>query len=369
MNVAAAQTMTDASNGLRPVEDLFAEARAAAPARDIASLHTAPWFDDLVAYFDGYPSHALTLPACRAFMYELVRLLRPRFTVEVGTYRAGTTEVMARAVHANGGGLILTIDPFGAERIPGILDTWPQTLRPLVDYMPATSMDLFIQLSRLGSPINLAFIDGNHAYAFAYYDLAAAAKWVAPGGVIVMDDYDQPGVFWAVKHFLDAHPEWQEVSGVFDGYDPAAPFESMRPSVPETKFLVLQRRERFVLGDTTPASFDIASLAEPGLRGFRVSLEPSPAGMLHAKVFLRSFYLDGNQGDPEQVQTVAQGLVAVGSREVEILFDAPLFNSHPLSGTRREVEIVLMWQPAAEGDFLALRAAPHPIPDQQGSQP
>ena len=368
MNVAALKSMNaEVDATTRPIEDLCAAARQAAPIRDIGMIHDAPWFSDLTSYFDGYPAHALTQPACRAFMYEAVRTLRPKFILEIGTYCAGTTEVMARAVHANGGGLVLTIDPYGGGRVPGILAGWPEALNALVNFIPATSMDLFIQLDRLASPVDLAFVDGNHAYAFAYYDLAAAAKWVAPGGVVVMDDFDQPGVFWAVKHFLDAHGDWKEISGVFDDFDSGAPFESMRPSVRGTKFLVLQRAARVTLGHGTPLSFDIARLAEPGLSGLRLGVEAGTAGTMHAKVFLRSFYVNGSDGDPEQVQTVVSAPVAADQGLVDLPFGAPLFSSHPQDGTRREVEIVLIWQPATGDAPLSLTRPPQVIPAHQGA--
>jgi len=356
------ETATEESpEEMRDVAPLFEAPRAQAGSVALSALHHHPWFDDLVAYFDGYPAHALTKPACRAYMYELVRALKPRFAIEIGTYRAGTTEVMARAMHANGGGLLLTIDPYGGHRVPGILETWPEPLAALVNFLPVNSMDLFVQLDRLGSTVDLAFVDGNHAYAFAYYDLAAAAKWIAPGGVVVLDDYDQPGVFWAAKHFLDAHADWQEISGVFDDLDPSAPFDTMRPTIPDTKFLVLQRTPQIRLGNGTPLSFEIPKLEAPGLAGVGIAVDAPCAGTLHAKVFLRSFYHDGTQGDPEQMQTVIATPIATGQHDVVARFDAALFSTHPLDLTRREVEIILIWQPETGDAAMTLTASPHPI--------
>jgi predicted O-methyltransferase YrrM len=354
---------------MREIAALFDASRDQAGPLALADLHKGAWFNDLVAYFEGYPAHALTKAACRAYMYELVRSLKPRFAVEIGTYRAGTTEVMARAMHANGGGLVLTIDPFGGHRVPGILENWPEPLAALVNFLPVNSMDLFIQLDRLATTVDLAFVDGNHAYAFAYFDLAAVAKWIAPGGVVVLDDYDQPGVFWAAKHFLDAHADWQEVSGVFDDLDAGAPFDTMRPTIPDTKFLVLQRLPKIRLGNNTPLSFDVPSLEAPGIAGVSVMVDAPCAGTLHAKVFLRSFFHDGAQGDPEQMQTVVATPVAAGRHEVRAAFDAALFNTHPLAQTRREVEIILIWQPESQGAPLTLSAPPTPIPADEGRAP
>ena len=359
--MTADPAISDPNEEMRAVEPLFDAMRGQTGAVALSALHQQPWFDELVAYFDGYPAHALTKAACRAYMYELVRALKPRFAIEIGTYRAGTTEVMARAMHANGGGLLLTIDPYGGHRVPGILEAWPEPLAALVNFLPVNSMDLFVQLDRLGTTVDLAFVDGNHAYAFAYYDLAAAAKWVAPGGVVVLDDYDQPGVFWAAKHFLDAHADWQEISGVFDDLDASAPFDTMRPTIPDTKFLVLQRTPRIRLGNGTPLSFEIPNLDAPGLAGIGVPVDAPCAGTLHAKVFLRSFFRDGANGDPEQMQTMISTPVAAGRHGIAARFDGALFNTHPLDLTRREVEIILIWQPESGDAALTLTAPPQPI--------
>jgi predicted O-methyltransferase YrrM len=61
----------------------------------------------------------------QALIYCLVRGLRPRLVVEIGTYRAGTASIIAAALVANGIGQIHTIDPFGAETVPSIIRDWP----------------------------------------------------------------------------------------------------------------------------------------------------------------------------------------------------------------------------------------------------
>ena len=362
MITTPASTTPTPDEKMRQIVPLFDAARDQAAPTELAALHTHPWFGDLVAYFDGYPLHTLTSPVCRAYMYELVRALKPRFAIEIGTYHAGTTEVMARAMQGNGGGVLLTVDPYGGDRVPGILESWPESLTSLVNFMPVNSMELIIQLGRLASTIDLAFIDGNHAYAFAYFDLAAIAKWVSPGGVIVLDDYDQPGVFWAAKHFLNAHADWQEISGVFEDLDPSTPFETMRPTIPKTAFLVLQRSPKVRLGSGTPLSFDILQLEAAGLAGIEVTVDAACAGTLHAKVYLRSFFLDGTRGDPEQLHAVVATKMAAGHQVVKAAFHTPLFSNHPSSITRREVEIILIWQPEIEHAALPLNAAPRHIP-------
>jgi hypothetical protein len=129
---------------------------------------------------------------------------------------------------------------------------------------------------------------------------------------------------------------------------------------------VLQRSAQVTLGHGTPLSFDVARLAESGLSGLRLGVAPTTPGNLHAKVFLRSFYLNG-EDDPEQVDTVVAAPVSADQRSIDMPFDAPLFCSHPLAGTRREVEIVLIWQPATGDAPLSLSRPPQIIPAHQGA--
>ena len=73
--------------------------------------------------------------------------MQARFVVEIGTYYAGTTEVLARAMHANGAGHVMTIDPYGGQRVPAIFEAWPPEPRTVTTYAAVDSMGLFTQLA------------------------------------------------------------------------------------------------------------------------------------------------------------------------------------------------------------------------------
>ena len=109
-------------------------------------------------------------------------------------------------------------------------------------------------------------------------------------------------------------------------------------------------------------SFDVPELDAAGLLGIGVTVDAPNDGTLHAKVFLRSFFRDGTKGDPEQMQQVVATPVAAGRHDIASMFDAALFNTHPLDMPRREVEMILIWQPANGNTALTLTAPPHPIP-------
>ncbi len=60
-----------------------------------------------------------------------------------------------------------------------------------------------------GGPLRLVHIDGGHTARLAAHDMAAAAAALAPGGVIIVDDYfheQWPGVSDGIRAFLAANP-------------------------------------------------------------------------------------------------------------------------------------------------------------------
>ncbi len=332
------------------------------PAERLAELPRCDGFDRVLEYFSDYPARSLATPGCRAFMYHLVKALKPRLMAEIGTYYAGTTEIIARALLANGNdGRIVTIDPYGAERVPGILQEWPEQLRQRVIFSPANSMQFFIELDQVKPQLDMAFIDGNHSYGFAFYDLNMASKWIKPGGIIVMDDFDQPGVYWATKQFLELNPDWREIGGAFDAFDPASPFTSMRPSIENTEYLVLAAPAHIEVG-SKPLVLEYPNFEQPGITGFTLHVSPdSGNGRLHAKIFLRSFYHDGADGDAEQLDMTFNTAVNATAGNTAVTFAAPFVSTRDRSRSYRQVEITLIWEPDDSGKPLRLIRCPDPI--------
>jgi predicted O-methyltransferase YrrM len=328
----------------------------AEPAERLAELPGLPSYRAALDYFAAYPAQALTSPGSRAAMYHLVRALKPKLTLEIGTFHANTTEVIARALAANGGGHLLTIDPFGAERVPAILATWPAELARHVDFLAVNSMELFIHFDSIEPKLDLCFVDGNHAYAYALYDLTLAAKWTRPGGVIVVDDYCLPGVFWAVRDFLDRNPGWREISGAMAAFDPGQPFRSIRPSLPDTGFFVLAAPSFATLG-ARATSFEYDLRKEAGIGGFALRAHPAaPAGTVHAQVYLRSY--PENAGPALTMTAVAKTTVAAGQRVIDLVLAEPLVTPHDPARSLRAFEIALVWQPADGAAPLSLLRRP-----------
>ncbi len=346
MNVGSAEVSPDAGppDGASTAERL----------REIAA---APSLQEATERFRHFPSGALTLPAGRAYMHQLIRTLKPDLALEIGTFKAGTTELMVRALLENKNGKLITIDPFGNDRVPPILKGWPKELHGYVAFSPVNSMELFMIAADQGLMFDLVFIDGDHSYPYASFDLDASAKRLVPGGVIVLDDYDQPGVYQAAKDFLARNPGWEEIAGVFNGADSPDPFGSMRPSVADSGFLVLTAPTDVFISDR-PASFESRRAAEPTLTGFALERAPGNCkGTLHANVFWRSF----SPSDQEQLQTTVSTSLDASPGLLEINLPKPLVTTFDPADSHRMAEIVLWWQPQVPGTPLHLLEAPRPL--------
>jgi predicted O-methyltransferase YrrM len=335
----------------RDLEDITGESLAAfaGPAKLLPKLVETPGFQKAQAYFTDYPERVLASPRVRAFMYQLVRARRPELMVEIGTYFAGTTEVIARAMWANGNaGKLVTIDPYGGHRVPGILSQWPPALQDAVIFLDRNSMDFYIEFGAHTPLIDIAFIDGNHSYEFAFYDLISLAKWARPGGIIILDDCDQPGVFWAAKHFLDLNPGWREVSGVFDDFDAARPFASMRSSVEDVGYLILEVPETFEITQN-PISFSYSRFRQRGIGGFRIHpTANSGAGELGA-------------GKPEQLVTSFSTVIEKTEDMQSISLDQPFLTELDTWVTTREAELAFVWYPRDGATPLSLAERPELI--------
>ena len=72
-------------------------------------------------------------------------------------------------------------------------------------------MDFYMEMERQSVRPGVVFVDGNHDYEFALFDIGRAAKYMTPGGFIFVDNVAQPGPFFAARDFLSANPGWREI--------------------------------------------------------------------------------------------------------------------------------------------------------------
>ncbi|MBI2737561.1 MAG: class I SAM-dependent methyltransferase [Rhodospirillales bacterium] len=327
----------------------------------LAAAMATSTYRSLADTFVGWPELSLMGPHGRAVLYTLTRMLRPAAVAEIGTLHAGTSEVLARALHENGDGMLYTTDPYGADRCPPIIAAWPEELRRRVEFHPLNSMDFLQLLGRRRIRLSLTLVDGNHDYEFALFDLQMSARLTEPGGVIVMDNAEQTGPFEATRTFLAANPAWRELGDAVIGrHDPTDPFDAKRGALPKTAFIVLRAPTRLSIG-ATPWSTGVMPIAEPRVAGFAFTLSAPANGTLYYRCYVRAF-ADENRWIGE-IQTKGSARID-GDGRIEERFAAPLVIDVPAQfGTTVpcNVEIDVYWAPDNARQPLELLSALTPI--------
>ena len=311
--------------------------------------------------FRAVPAHSLLSSAGRAFLFHLVRTTLPQTVLEIGTYFAGTAEVIARALHQNGTGLLITTDPFGGERCPLIFRQWPDALRRHVRFHAINSMALAQSLAQEQRLIDVAFIDGCHDYEYVLFDALAFGKLVRPGGVLVLDNAEQPGVYRACAEFLRHNPDWSELGDAMKMEVPDNPFAPTlgRSSVPDTTFLVLRAPDYW---SVAPRGFLSTGQIRHEVTSFdavRLQFqEDPPVGRLSIEACFRAF----GQTLPLELRSLLtvdlDGTEGVGTLRLPIdpvlKVPADSVNSHDYV----TLEIGLYWNPTDRRTPLRLRAMP-----------
>jgi len=334
-----------------PVADLAAVANPLPAIVDSAELATASGFFAQSAT----ATRSLVSAASQALLYSLIRNLKPERVIEIGTYRAGSSEAICRALERNGKGLLHTIDPFGAERVPILLSQWPLELRRHIRFHAIDSMEFFAKFGTSGDGrVDLVFVDGNHDYPFAAFDIASAARVLSPGGFIVIDNVSQAGPFFAARDFLAINPHWIECAVTDVPSNPGAAFDTARSAIPGTDFLVM-RAPSTCLVTSRPATSGEFALGGSRLDAVLVSLgTPINPGVLSVQVVLRGF---GQHIDPVERASFVQRAVAATDAGADLRIDLPLDLGPGYDSVR--IEIWLAWNGAGA---LPLRRPPSVAP-------
>ena len=313
-------------------------------------ISQAPELAEASAFFLQSPSasRSLVSAVAQAMIYSLVRNLRPSHVFEIGTYLAGTAEAICRGLHANGRGILHTTDPFGGDRVPPVLASWPYELREHIRFYCCTSMEFFSRIIETsGDRPALVFIDGNHDFEYAAFDIGCAARLLQPSGFILIDNVSQAGPFWAGRDFLRMHTDWTECRVTDRSGDPSKAFDAHRTNIPDTDLMVLRAPPNRSVGER-PVTFGEVPLRTSGFDGIAVPVGHSEEdGILHVQCVLRGF--------PGHVEEVGSTSCSVSSRDAGTVLRLPLVMD---LGTGFEVvrlEIWLIWTGARP---LLLEGAP-----------
>jgi predicted O-methyltransferase YrrM len=260
-----------------------------------------------IAFFTEHAGLSMLSAHSRALLYQVIRLYRPTDVVEIGAFRGGTTQALARALAANGAGTVHAIDPFNASEVRRAVKRWPKAIQPYAVVYAASSMGFFLAQRALQA--GLILVDGNHDYEYAAYDIAMSARHLTPGGFIFIDNVSQPGPFEATRDFLRRNPEFFICGGSVDtqsiGFD-----QSRR--IHGTDFIVL-RSETFRLVQRNPRSFGAKPYPKHTIRRAIIEIEAAERGTLAAQAVLRGF-------GPRESELVASGAreLTSGAARVEL---------------------------------------------------
>jgi hypothetical protein len=289
----------------------------------IPAILAAPEFQRTVHWFADNPASARSLVSAdtQALLFSMVRNLRPAHVFEIGTFRCGTSEAICRALLANGAGTLHTVDPHGYGSVPGILLKWPRELRKHVRYYPIHSMTFYRRMARLGVSPALAFIDGNHDYEFALFDLHSAARQLAPGGFIFVDNVNQAGPFFAADDFLSRRQGWHECGSALGQYRFSHPFDRQRSTIQNTDLLAMRAPSLVTIG-SRPETLGQQLIADGGVSGLRLQIrEPSGRGTVTAQCIVRGFGTKHAHVEVEDQTSIALDDASGG---LDIRFEKPI---------------------------------------------
>jgi len=338
---------------IKPISDIpFPAIDLGGGVDPVAAIMATPQYEAAMQFFFESPAaqRSLVSSQSQALLYCLIRNLHPGHVFEIGTYKAGTTEAICRALLANGSGIAHAVDPFRGRYIAAVLKFWPPELFRHVRLLMKDSMAFYGDMERQRIRPALVFVDGNHEYEYAAFDIAAGARMLAPGGFIFVDNISQPGPFFAARDFLRINPDWRELGSATTGYDRDKAFDRRRSTIRDTDFIVLRAPTGYRVGERP---FNIARVrwASGKVEGVRLKLvPPQHAGRLTVQVVLRGF---GTV--PAEITGEASVEVAPGSSELSVALTPPVQVDGQF--VYFTVEPWLIWH---GGERLQLRAAPEP---------
>jgi predicted O-methyltransferase YrrM len=327
----------------------------------LLSWRASPAFERVFSFYRKYPEDSLQSDEARALLHHLIVMHRPERLLEIGTWHAGTTETMARALWETRQGQIDTIDPFGGDRCPPIIASFPPELRELVTFRAENSATYFDRAITKNIYYDFVLVDGNHEYEFALFDVMCAARTIRPGGLIVMDNIEQIGPRLAAKTFLERNPDWRDVADVVRHIDLTAPFKVPAASFADTKFYVLQAPPHYIIRDE-PRIFGPTEVDRAVVNGIELELATPVQGRLHILVYVRTF----NIAEPEELsceQSLDLDAALPANGNLRIPLSRPLHTAFPEPGLIRRVEVSLAFNGSAG---LALRSAPRFYPANYG---
>jgi hypothetical protein len=255
-----------------------------------------------------------------------------------------------------GMGHLITIDPFGGDRVPGIVAAWPAQLRERVEFRADNSMSFFLYLdeelhAKRGAyaPFDLIFVDGHHSFDYAFFDLMRSSLYVRPGGALVVDNIEQPGPTSAIRLFLERHTHWQlfKADGAPAGSDDEVSFHRAANSA------IILAPDGIEIG-ALPYRIDLYELPLAELHAMQIKILRRAPGVLRSFVNFYSRPTDcaaTGKGEQNLVTAVERRIAAGDEETVTITYDPPLILS-PGSNDSVSAQVELSFAPEDRTNLL-----------------
>jgi predicted O-methyltransferase YrrM len=153
------------------------------------------------------PLNSVVTPEFANCLYALVRREKPELVLEVGLAHGATALSIATALAENGGGRLVSIDPFQRSDWQGVAlaaieKSGLNGFHSLVEEPDYVALPRL--LDRWGRSVELAYIDGLHAYEYVLLDFFYVDRMLEVGGIVGFNDCDWPAVIptlrFARKH-------------------------------------------------------------------------------------------------------------------------------------------------------------------------
>jgi len=147
-----------------------------------------------------------------ATLYQLAREFDAPVCLETGMAYGVSSLFMCQAVHEKGAGRHISIDPYQEYwNYIGVENVRRAGYENIHTYYEERSD---IQLPRLvseGLELDLAFIDGNHRFEYAFIDFFYADRLLKAGGYLALHDYHMGSIRKAVSLILRLHGDCYEL--------------------------------------------------------------------------------------------------------------------------------------------------------------
>jgi hypothetical protein len=170
-------------------------------------------------------------------------------------------------------------------------------------------MGFFSDFITAGSHAELIFVDGNHDYEFALFDIQCAARVITPGGFLFIDNISQAGPFFAARDFVAMNPAWRALGHSLERYQPGAAFDYNRTTIANTDFCVLQA-PTLIHVTSRPLTFGQHPWTDESASAVELSVAAPATGTLHVQCVLREL------GDVMSERAVAQSITLQGTEGV-----------------------------------------------------